>query len=81
MILAPNGSLNSLRGLEIIFTISKGYPSINPSTAGVEKTLYYASNSLMPSNDIYLAFLSADITRSYFSTMGQLLRGMLTVDA
>ena len=35
----------------------------------------------MPSNDIYLAFLSADITRSYFSTMGQLLRGMLTVDA
>jgi len=44
---------------------------------GVEKTLYYASNSLMPSNDIYLAFLSADITRSYFSTLGLLLRGML----
>jgi lysylphosphatidylglycerol synthetase-like protein (DUF2156 family) len=44
---------------------------------GAEKNLYYASNSLMPSNDIYLAFLSADITRSYFSTLGQLLRGML----
>ena len=45
---------------------------------GDEKPLYYASNSLFPSNDIYLAFLSADITRSYFSTLGQLLRGMLT---
>jgi len=43
-----------------------------------EKSLYYASNSLMPANDIYLAFLSADITRSYFSTVGQLLRGMFT---
>jgi len=44
---------------------------------GVEKSLYFASNSLWPSNDIYLAFLSADITRSYFETMGRLLRGML----
>ncbi len=43
-----------------------------------EKSLYYASNSLMPANDIYLAFLSADITRSYFSTLGRLLRGMFT---
>jgi lysylphosphatidylglycerol synthetase-like protein (DUF2156 family) len=40
-----------------------------------EKYLYFASNSLMPSNDVYLAFLSADITQSYFVTMGQLLRG------
>jgi alpha-beta hydrolase superfamily lysophospholipase len=45
---------------------------------GVEKPVYYASNSLWPSNDIYLAFVSADIARSYFATMGQLLRGMLT---
>ena len=43
-----------------------------------EKSLYYASNSLMPSNDVYLAFLSADITRSYFSTLGRLLWGMIT---
>ncbi len=43
-----------------------------------EKSLYYASNSLMPANDIYLAFLSADITRSYFSTLGRLLAGMFT---
>ena len=43
---------------------------------GSEKSLYYASNSLLPSNDIYLAFLSADISRSYFSTFGRLLRGI-----
>jgi lysylphosphatidylglycerol synthetase-like protein (DUF2156 family) len=44
---------------------------------GVEKCLYFASNSFWPSNDIYLAFLSADITRSYFDTMGRLLWGIL----
>jgi len=43
-----------------------------------EKSLYYASNSAMPANDIYLAFLSADITRSYFSTLGRLAWGMLS---
>jgi hypothetical protein len=31
----------------------------------------------MPSNDVYLAFLSSDITRSYFSTMGRLLVGVI----
>lgn len=45
---------------------------------GVETPVYYASNSLFPSNDIYLAFLSADLSRSYFSTLGRLIRGMLT---
>jgi len=43
-----------------------------------EKSLYYASNSLLPANDIYLAFLSADIARSYFSTVGRLVWGMFT---
>jgi len=45
---------------------------------GAEKYLYFASNSLWPANDIYLAFLSADITRSYFETFGRLFRGMVT---
>ena len=45
---------------------------------GVEKSLYFASNSPLPSNDVYLAFLSSDITRSYFSTMGKLLWGVVT---
>ncbi len=44
---------------------------------GTEKPVYFASNAVMPSNDIYLAFLSADISRSYFSTLGKLLQGML----
>jgi lysylphosphatidylglycerol synthetase-like protein (DUF2156 family) len=44
---------------------------------GVEKSLYFASNNPMPSNDVYLAFLSSDITRSYFSTMGRLLGGVV----
>ena len=45
---------------------------------GSENYLYFASNSLMPANDIYLAFRSADITRSYFSTLGRLVWGMIT---
>jgi len=44
---------------------------------GTEKSLYFASNSFWPANDVYLAFLSADIARSYFATVGQLLRGMV----
>ena len=45
---------------------------------GQEKLLYFSSTSAMPSNDVYLAFLSSDITRSYFSTVGQLLWGIVT---
>jgi lysylphosphatidylglycerol synthetase-like protein (DUF2156 family) len=47
---------------------------------GTEKPLYYASNRCCPSNDVYLAFLAADITRNYFSTLGRLLWGMLTAN-
>lgn len=42
----------------------------------VDKPMYFASNSLMPSNDVYLAYLTSDITQSYFSTMGRLLKGI-----
>ncbi|MBP9901281.1 MAG: DUF2156 domain-containing protein [Verrucomicrobiota bacterium] len=45
---------------------------------GSEKALYFGSNGAWPSNDVYLAFLSADITRSYFSTVGRLVWGMVT---
>ncbi|HYG24844.1 MAG TPA: DUF2156 domain-containing protein [Verrucomicrobiae bacterium] len=44
---------------------------------GAEKPLYFASNNIWPANDIYLAFLSADITRSYFDTLGRLIKGMI----
>lgn len=46
---------------------------------GNEKYLYSASRSLWPMNDIYLAFLSAGITRGYFDLGGRLLRGVLTI--
>jgi len=42
-----------------------------------EKPLYFASNSWSPSSDIYLAYLTSDITQSYFSTMGRLLWGIV----
>ncbi|HEU6447734.1 MAG TPA: alpha/beta fold hydrolase [Verrucomicrobiae bacterium] len=45
---------------------------------GSESYLYFASKSLLPTNDIYLAFKAAEITRSYFETVGQLLRGMIS---
>jgi hypothetical protein len=31
----------------------------------------------MPSNDVYLAFMSSDITSNYFATMGKLAKGMI----
>ena len=45
---------------------------------GIEKPLYFASNGKWPSNDVYLAFLSSDITRSYFSTLSRLILGMVS---
>ena len=43
---------------------------------GVDRPVYFASNSPLPSNDVYLAFLTSDIANSYFSTMGRLLKGV-----
>jgi len=45
---------------------------------GVDKPLYYASNSLWPSNDVYLAYHSCDVAQSYFLTLCQLVWGMVT---
>lgn len=42
-----------------------------------EKPLYFASRNWSSSNDIYLAYLSSNITESYFSTMGMLLKGII----
>ncbi|WP_147263395.1 DUF2156 domain-containing protein [Roseimicrobium gellanilyticum] len=44
---------------------------------GVDRPVYFASNSPLPSNDVYLAFLTSDIANSYFSTMGRLLKGVI----
>ena len=93
LLLAPfvkldQGKYNDDWGASLFFKLSarfgnniynfKGLSFHKSKYRGVEKPLYYASNSFMPSNDIYLAFVSADITRSYWATLGQLLWGMIT---
>src|SRR5690606_30209129 len=37
---------------------------------------YYASNSLMQSNDVYLAYLSANVATSNFDSMWRLTKGI-----
>ena len=96
LLLAPfvkldHGKYNDDSGAKWFFQLSarfgnniynfKGLSFHKSKYRGVERSLYYASNSLMPSNDIYLAFVSADITRSYFGTMGRLIRGMISAAA
>lgn len=43
---------------------------------GTDRPVYFASNSPLPSNDVYLAFLTSNIANSYFATMGRLLKGV-----
>jgi lysylphosphatidylglycerol synthetase-like protein (DUF2156 family) len=93
LLLAPfvkldEGKYNDDLGAKIFFKLTarfgnsiynfKGLSFHKSKYRGLERSLYYASNSLMPSNDIYLAFLSADITRSYFATLGRLIWGMIS---
>jgi alpha-beta hydrolase superfamily lysophospholipase len=95
LLLAPfvklrEGKYNDDRGMKWFFELSARYGnsiynfnglSFHKSKyRGVERSLYCASNSRVPMNDIYLAFLSADITRGYFSTVGQLLGGILSAN-
>jgi len=82
-----NGRFNDDAGSRIFFQLSerfgnqiynfKGLSFHKSKYRGTEKSLYFVSNSRWPSNDVYLAFLSADITRSYFSTVGRLLLGIV----
>ena len=84
-----NGKFNDDTASKLFFKLSAHYGSgiynfqglafHKSKYRGREKSLYFASNSALPSNDIYLAFRSADVTQSYFATMGRLLWGMLTM--
>ncbi|TAL06703.1 MAG: DUF2156 domain-containing protein [Verrucomicrobia bacterium] len=83
-----SGNFNDDFGAKIFFKLSekfgndiynfRGLAFHKSKYRGAEKFLYFASNSLWPSNDIYLAFKSADITQSYLSTLGRLVLGMVT---
>jgi len=42
-----------------------------------EKQVYMASRGLIPANDLYLAFKSSDIAKSYMGVVGNLLAGMV----
>jgi len=82
------GKYNDDFGAKLFFALSarfgnniynfKGLSFNKSKYRGTETPMYFASNSAWPSNDVYLAFLSADIARSYFSTLGRLIWGMLT---
>ena len=93
LLLAPctnlnGGKFNDDFGSKLFFELSEKYGNDiynfrglafhKAKYRGQPNFIYFASNRLLPSNDIYLAFRSADITRSYFSTLGRLIWGMAT---
>ena len=44
---------------------------------GKEKQLYFASQSLIPLNDLYLGFLASGIANSYFGLIGKIMTGVV----
>lgn len=81
------GKYNDDRMAKLFFELSEKYGNQIYNFKGLafhkskyrvpEKPLYFASKSLFTSNDIYLAYLSSEITQSYFSTMYLLLSGIV----
>ena len=82
-----DGIYNDDLGTKLFFQISerygneiynfKGLAFHKSKYRGTERSVYFASNSLLMSNDVYLAFLTSDIANSYFATMGRLLKGVV----
>ncbi len=82
-----DGKYNDDFGTKLFFQISerygneiynfKGLAFHKSKYRGTERSVYFASNSLLMSNDVYLAFLTSDIANSYFATMGRLLKGVV----
>ncbi len=83
------GSFNDDWGARLFFKLSasfgnhiynfKGLSFHKSKYRGVERPLYYASNSFLPSSDIYLAFASAGLADGCLATLGKFIRGMLGV--
>jgi lysylphosphatidylglycerol synthetase-like protein (DUF2156 family) len=81
------GTHNDDRGVKALFSLSRrfgnsiynfeGLSFHKSKYRGAEKPLYFASNRTLPSNDICLVFMKAEITQSFFATLWQLLRGMI----
>jgi lysylphosphatidylglycerol synthetase-like protein (DUF2156 family) len=82
------GQFNEDWGARLFFTLSarfgngiynfNGLSFHKSKYRGTERPLYFASNSLLPSGDIYLAFASAGLADGCLATFGKLARGMLT---
>ena len=82
------GKYNDDRVTKLFFELSEEYGNQIYNFKGLafhkskyrvaEKPLYFASKSMFTSNDIYLAYLSSDITQSYFSTMFLLISGIVS---
>ena len=92
LLLAPfanldGGNFNDAWGAKLFFKLSarfgnhiynfKGLSFHKSKYRGLERPLYYASNSFLPSSDIGLAFASAGLADGYVATFGKLIRGML----
>jgi lysylphosphatidylglycerol synthetase-like protein (DUF2156 family) len=92
LLLAPfanldGGNFNDDWGAKLFFKLSarfgnhlynfKGLSFHKSKYRGLERPLYYASNSFVPSSDIGLAFASAGLADGYVATIGKLIRGML----
>ena len=92
LLLAPfanldGGNFNDAWGAKLFFELSarfgnhiynfKGLSFHKSKYRGLERPLYYASNSFLPSSDIGLAFASAGLADGYVATFGKLIRGML----
>jgi lysylphosphatidylglycerol synthetase-like protein (DUF2156 family) len=81
------GSFNDDWGARLFFKLSarfgnaiynfKGLAFHKSKYRGVERPLYFASNSLLPSADVYLAFASAGLADGCRATLRKLVRGML----
>ena len=82
------GKFNDDRVTRMFFELSEKYGNRIYNFKGLafhkskyrvtEKPVYFASKSLFTSNDIYLAYLSSDITTSYVSTVSVLVRGVIS---
>ena len=92
LLLAPFGKLdcghfNDDWGAKLFFKLSarfgnnlynfKGLSFHKSKYRGVERPLYFASNSFLPSGDICLAFASAGLAAGCLATFGKLIRGLL----
>ena len=54
----------------------KGLSFYKSKYRGEERPIYFASNSLMPVNDVYLAFRSSSIANGYTQTLMSLAKGI-----